>query len=114
MFYDCVKLVRFRYSLMSVLYVRMRQNMAKGPENVSVTTFRVTSSLLHSFVPRGMVFMRYQMGSFIRVTFAHVDKVMSVGKPHGLSMMLWECVCALVKLSNTCTWWNTSQRNIRP
>ena len=42
-------LVRFRYSLVLILGNRMRQNMAKGPGNVSVTT---PSSLLHSLVPK--------------------------------------------------------------
>ena len=45
-------LVRFIYSLISVLGVIMRQNMAKEPGNISVTASRVTSSLLHSLVPK--------------------------------------------------------------
>ena len=39
-------LVRFRYSLISVLGVIMRQNMAKGPRSVSVMFCRVGGSLL--------------------------------------------------------------------
>ena len=45
-------LVRFRYSLISVLGVRMRQNIAQGLRSVSVIASRETSSLVHSLVPK--------------------------------------------------------------
>ena len=45
-------LVSFRYSLISILGVRMLQNMAKEPGNVSATASRVIGSLLHSLVPK--------------------------------------------------------------
>ena len=45
-------LVRFRYSLVSVLGARMHQNMAKELGNINFIASRVTSSLLHSLVPK--------------------------------------------------------------
>ena len=45
-------LVRFRYSLVSILGTGMRQNMAKGPGNASIIASRITGSLLHSLVPK--------------------------------------------------------------
>ena len=86
-------LVRCRYSLISVLGIRMHQNIAKGSGNVSITSSIVIGMLLHLLVPRGTVIMRYHMGSAIRVTSAHVGWVMSVGMPSEVSMMLWKVVC---------------------
>ena len=45
-------LVRFKYSLESVLGTGMYQNMAKGPRNVSIRASRVTTVLLHLLVPK--------------------------------------------------------------
>ena len=45
-------LVRFEYSLISVMGITMRQNMAKGPKSVSVTVSRVIGSLLRAVVPK--------------------------------------------------------------
>ena len=46
-------LMRFEYSFISFLVVRMCQNMDKGPKSVSGTTSRVTDSLLWALVPKG-------------------------------------------------------------